>query len=128
MKAVPRINYNILKALIIDDETDICYLLSALLKQRNLDTEYVNTLSDAAIALKKETPEFIFLDNHLPDGMGMNFIEYIKQHYPQIKIVMITAHDTPADRQKALTEGADSFIGKPFTRDTIYQTLDRLLN
>ncbi len=128
MKYRTCLNNDILKVLIIDDETDICYLLSTLLKQKNLDSDYVNTLTDAALALKKDTPEIIFLDNHLPDGLGMNFIEYIKSHYPSIKIVMITAHDTFADRQRAMKEGADYFIGKPFTRDMIYQTVDQLLN
>src|SRR5688500_2542511 len=122
------LNNDILKVLIIDDETDICYLLSTLLKQKNLDTDYVNTLTDAALALKKDIPEIIFLDNHLPDGLGMNFIEYIKSHYPTVKIVMITAHDTAADRQRALKEGADYFIGKPFTRDVIYKTVEQLMN
>lgn len=129
MKFSPVIKNDNLKVLIIDDETDICYLLSTLLKQKNLETEYVNTLSDATLALKKDVPpEIIFLDNHLPDGLGMNFIEHIKNHYPQTKIVMITAHDTAADRQKALREGADYFIGKPFTRDVIYRTVDQLMN
>lgn len=122
------LNQDILKVLIIDDETDICYLLSTLLKQKNLDTEYVNSLSDATVALKKEIPEIIFLDNHLPDGLGINYLEYIKSNYPSSKIVMITAHDTAADRQKALTEGADFFIGKPFTRDVIYKTVEQLMN
>ena len=58
----------------------------------------------------------------------MNFIEYIKSHYPEVKIVMITAHDTAADRQKALSEGADYFISKPFTRDMIYKTVEQLTN
>ncbi len=128
MKYTTYLNDDILKVLIIDDEADICYLLSTLLKQKNLDAEYVNTLTDAAVALKNTTPEIIFLDNHLPDGLGMNFIEYIKSHYPSIKIVMITAHDTAADRQKALTEGADYFISKPFTRDMIYKTVEQLVN
>ena len=128
MKLTTYINEDILKVLIIDDEADICYLLSTLLKQKNLDADYVNTLTDAAVALKNTTPEIIFLDNHLPDGLGMNFIEYIKSHYPSIKIVMITAHDTAADRQKALSEGADYFISKPFTRDIIYKTVEQLLN
>ena len=122
------LNEEVLKVLIIDDETDICYLLSTLLKQKNLDADFVNTLSDAAMALKKDTPEIIFLDNHLPDGLGMNFIEYIKLHYPSSKIIMITAHDTAADRHKALKEGADYFIGKPFTRDIIYKAVDQLMN
>src|SRR6476661_3981814 len=128
MKYSTSLNNDILKVLIIDDETDICYLLSTLLKQKNLDTDYVNTLTDAALALKKITPGIIFLDNHLPDGLGMNFIEYIKNHYPEVKIVMITAHDTAADRQKALSEGADYFISKPFTRDMIYKTVEQLMN
>jgi two-component system, OmpR family, response regulator len=122
------INHEILKALIIDDEADICYLLSTLLKQKNLETEYVNTLSEAALALKKDIPEIIFLDNHLPDGLGLNFIEYIKKHYPNTKIIMITAHDTAADRQKALVEGVDYFIPKPFTRDLIYQAVEQIMN
>src|SRR4051812_17652682 len=95
------LNRNILKAVIIDDETDICYLLSRLLKQKNLETAFVNSLSDADKALKLDAPEIIFLDNHLPDGLGMNYISYIKKNYPETKVVMITAHDSADDREKA---------------------------
>lgn len=122
------LNRNILKALIIDDETDICYLLSRLLKQKNLDTSFVNTLSEADKALRKDQPEIIFLDNHLPDGLGMNYISHIKKNYPDIKIVMITAHDSADDRAKAIKNGADYFIGKPFTSDIIYKTVDDVSN
>lgn len=118
----------LLKALIIDDETDICYLLSRLLKHKNLDTSFVNSLSDADKVLKSEHPEIIFLDNHLPDGLGMNYISYIKKNYPKSKIVMITAHDSGDDRAKALKNGADYFIGKPFTSEIIYKTIDALAN
>ncbi len=128
MKYSTFINYDVLKVLIIDDETDICYLLRTLLKQKNLDADYVNSLSEAAMALQKNTPEIIFLDNHLPDGLGMNFIEYIKLHHPTTKIIMITAHDTAADRMRALREGADYFIGKPFTKDIIYKAVDQVMN
>ena len=122
------INSGILKVLIIDDETDICYLLSTLLKQKSFDTDFVNTLSDAEEALKKDVPEIIFLDNHLPDGLGMNFLEYVKENYPSIKVVMITAHDTADDRKFALKKGADLFIGKPFTRDMIYSAVEKVMN
>lgn len=128
MKPAFFINNDLLKVLIIDDERDICYLLSTLLKQKNLTTEYVNTLSDATDSLKKDIPEIIFLDNHLPDGLGINYIAYIKTHYPSAKIVMITAHDTASDRSNALSQGADYFIGKPFTRDVIYKTVEQLTN
>ncbi|HTB99733.1 MAG TPA: response regulator [Ferruginibacter sp.] len=112
--------------LIIDDEIDICYLLSGILKHKNLLPNYVNSLSDAALALQKQTPSIIFLDNHLPDGMGMDFIEHIKKSSPGTKIIMITAYDTSADRSRAMELGVDGFIGKPFTRDMIYQTVEQL--
>jgi DNA-binding response OmpR family regulator len=122
------INFIIIMAnvLIIDDEIDICYLLSGILKHKNLQPNYVNLLSDAPDAIKKHSPSIIFLDNHLPDGMGMDFIHYIKKHSPSTKIIMITAYDTSADRTKALELGVDGFIGKPFTRDIIYQTVEQV--
>ena len=126
MKNVNYLNVTNLKALIIDDEADICYLLSRLLKHKNLETAFVNSLSDADKALKSERPEIIFLDNHLPDGLGINYIPYIKKNYPDSKIIMITAHDSGDDRDKALKNGADFFIGKPFSSEIIYKTVDEL--
>jgi two-component system, OmpR family, response regulator len=113
-----------MKALIIDDEIDICYLLSGILKNKNIQPYYVNTLAEAGPALKMQEPEIIFLDNHLPDGMGVDFIDQIKRINPNSKIVLITAYDTAADRKRAATEGVDFFIAKPFTRDTIYQAIN----
>ena len=117
-----------LKALIIDDEIDICYLLSGILKQKNCHTNYVNNLADATIELKNNSPIIVFLDNHLPDGLGINYVDYIKQNYPTIKVVMITAYDTTADRQEALKKGVDIFIGKPFTKEEITSALQILIN
>jgi DNA-binding response OmpR family regulator len=119
-------NYAALDALIIDDELDICFLLKSILKKRDLDVNYVNRLEDAKIALKTNTPPIIFLDNHLPDGLGIDFISYVKANYPSTKIIMITAHDTPEDRTKAIQQGVDMFLGKPFTKDAITTALNKV--
>ena len=115
-----------MKALIIDDEIDICYLLSTLLVRKSIKSDYVNSIGEAVTALKNSRPEIIFLDNHLPDGRGVDFIKHIKDNYPEAKLVMITAYDTPADRSAAFSKGVDYFIAKPFSRDTIYATLDQM--
>ncbi len=117
-----------MKALIIDDEIDICYLLSGLLTKKKIQAHYVNTIADAVLALKMHKPEIIFLDNHLPDGAGIDFIRYIKKTYPAVKVAMITAYDSPADRSMGLARGIDYFIPKPFTSDKIYQTVDDILH
>lgn len=116
-----------MKVLIIDDEIDICYLLSGLLANRNLETNYVNSIADAVLAMKDYKPQIIFLDNCLPDGKGVDFIEYIKKNLPVAKLVMITAYDTICDRNNAFSKGVDYFIPKPFSRDKIYDVLDEII-
>ena len=80
------------KALIIDDEIDICYLLSGILRNKNIQSNYVNSIAEARLALQLNSPQIIFLDNHLPDGMGVNFINDIKKSNPATKVVMIKCY------------------------------------
>jgi two-component system OmpR family response regulator len=118
--------HQLMKVLIIDDELDICYLLSGILNRKKLTTSYVNTLGDARTALDADIPDLVFLDNHLPDGYGLDFISHIKLTYPDTKIIMITAHDSAEERNRAYREGVDLFLSKPFSRELIYETLDRV--
>jgi len=116
----------VLKALIIDDETDICYLLSNILKKRNIQATIVGTLTEARKLLDSQKDfSLIFLDNHLPDGFGISMIDSFKQKIPEARLVMITAHDTTTDKQSAVSNGADYFIGKPFSTDIILNTVDK---
>lgn len=116
------------KVLIIEDEGDICLLLNIMLKGKDIDLEHVNTLSKAKEYLEKETPSLIMLDNKLPDGLGMDFIQFIKTTYPSIKIVMISGFHPSLTKDVALTNGADIYLEKPFTKDQIFQTVGMLLN
>jgi DNA-binding NtrC family response regulator len=113
-------------ALIVDDEKDICYLLNGILKQKNIQAKLAGSLAEAEKISQTSCPSFVFLDNHLPDGLGLDYIQTLKKVIPDTRIVMITAHDNPADKEKAFREGADFFISKPFTRDTILKTIEHL--
>jgi len=115
-----------LKVLIIDDEPDICFLLKNILEKKGLDVQYVNRLADAKHALQSRETSLVFLDNHLPDGLGIDFLNYLKLHYPNLKIIMVTAHDSPEDRKKAVQRGVDIFLGKPFTRESINIAVDKM--
>lgn len=113
------------KALIIDDESDICYLLSNILKQKNIHSIFAGSLNETDRILQSaDNFGYIFIDNHLPDGLGSSYIEKIKDKYPDTPLIMITAHDNNSDRQLAERKGVDHFIGKPFSRDTILQTVE----
>ena len=115
-----------LTALIIDDEYDICFLLSRILRANKLDVQFVNSIAEGKSSLLKHKPNVLFLDNHLPDGYGIDFISFVKEQYPATKIIMITAHDTSEDRQRALQQGADIFIAKPFSATQIKTAIDKV--
>lgn len=123
MKKIPPHNLDVL---IIDDEKDICFLLSSVLKNNHIESMFVNSLKEAALVLEINDPEIIFLDNDLPDGLGINFISFIKRFHPSTIIIMITAHDTLTDKQQALKKGVDFFIGKPFSTETVNNVLKRI--
>ena len=114
------------KVLIIEDEGDMCLLLNLILDGEDFELDHVQTLLAADEYLKKESPAIIILDNKLPDGFGIDFITYIKQKYPAIKIIMISGFDAAA-KDVALENGADIYLEKPFTRAQIYQSIETLL-
>jgi len=112
------------KALIVDDETDICYLLSNILKQKNIQTVFAGSVAEADRMLQSSSYfYYVFLDNHLPDGYGIDQIKRWKKEFPSTHVIMITAHDSFEERRKAVTDGADSFISKPFSKEVIFNTI-----
>ena len=116
-----------IEVLIVEDEIDICFLLTGILRKKNLQTTFVNSIHEAQDLLAIQHPSILFLDNNLPDGYGVDFIYQIKNSHPLIWIIMITADDAIANKNKALKAGADFFIGKPFTIDTINKAIDTVM-
>jgi len=112
------------KALIVDDEADICYLLSSILKQANIQAVLAGSITEAEKILESRNPfYYVFLDNFLPDGLGINQVKKWKERYPSIHLVMITAHDSYQERNKAKVDGADHFLSKPFSKELILNTI-----
>ena len=113
--------------LIIDDEVDTCYLIGLILNKKNLNSSCATTLAEAKTALKRQSPSLIFLDNQLPDGWGIDFIEFIKMTNPESKIILYSAFSTPETRKSALGRGADFIMNKPFTTMALELAVDDMV-
>jgi len=113
-------------AMIIEDERDLCHLLGIVLKKNNVPSSCVYSIREARESINNIKPSIIFLDNNLPDGKGSDFISQAKALFPLAQIIMITAHDAPAEMDEAFLKGADYFISKPFNSSTIKSTLEFL--
>ncbi|HTL07503.1 MAG TPA: response regulator [Chitinophagaceae bacterium] len=112
--------------LIIDDEEELCMLMELVLEREHFIAQSIHMLSEALTIIQRMKPDYIFLDNHLPDGKGIDFIRKMIDTYPGAKIVMMTAHNEKQLNEKALHEGASYFLHKPFNRNNIENIINSL--
>lgn len=109
--------------LIIDDEKDLCSLLSDLLSRRRYNVAIANTKREAIASLKRETPDLVFLDLKLPDGDGMEVLSKINAINPRTIVNIISAYGSEERREEAKKKGAYSFIDKPFTEKEVLRNI-----
>jgi len=88
----------------------------------------VTTLGTAELALftyARLAPDLVLLDINLPDVTGHQLLERIIEMDPQSYVVMLSANADMDNIRQAMTHGAKGFIAKPFTRDKLFQYIDR---
>ncbi len=101
------------RALVVDDEPDIRELLAITLGRMSIE---VDTAGDHGTAVKKlggEKYDLVLTDMRLPDGDGLDLVEWIQTHRPGVPVAVITAHGNVEAAVRALKLGAFDFISKP---------------
>lgn len=108
----------------IDDELDICLMVTKHLRHLNFNTQYAITVKEACVKVKSSNFELMFIDLTLPDGSGFDVLRCINELKLTPKIIVISAQDNQT--RKALMLGASLFINKPFTIKTVDEALKSL--
>jgi two-component system KDP operon response regulator KdpE len=101
--------------LIIDDEKDFCKVIVKILDQEPYEVECAFTLMEAEKILIKYSPDFVLLDNNLPDGKGIDFLREHRLLFENSKVVMMTANASDQLRKAALLCNVYEFLEKPFS-------------
>ena len=101
------------KVLVVDDEPDIRELLEITLGRMKLETFSARNVAEALALLKRETFDLCLTDMRMPDGSGLELVQYIQQRYPQVPVAMITAYGSLDTAINALKAGAFDFLTKP---------------
>ena len=100
-------------ALIVDDEPDICELLSMTLEAMGITTVTAGNVAEARVALDRQRFDVCLTDMRMPDGTGLELLEWIKLHKPNLPVALITAHGSVETAVQALKLGAFDFVTKP---------------
>ena len=101
------------RALVVDDEPDIRELLGITLERMNIDVVAAGDVADATRELRNGDFDLCFTDMRLPDGDGLDLVQWIQKHRPQTPVAVITAHGNVETAVRALKLGAFDFISKP---------------
>ncbi len=99
--------------LIIDDELDLRELLKLTLAKMGIDSTAVETVKEARTALQEKTFDLCLTDMRLPDGNGLELVDYTQKNYPELPIAVLTAYGNVDLAVDALKLGAFDFLSKP---------------
>ena len=99
---------------LLEDDKSICELVRCALEMADIDTVCFNTVADFNAALNQHLPAVALLDIMLSDGSGLDVLKKLKQSYPQVACIMLSALGQESDKVKGLNLGADDYISKPF--------------
>ncbi len=100
-------------ALVIDDEPDICELLSLTLGRMDINTETAADVKSAKEKFANHKFDLCLTDMRLPDGDGLELVEWMQTNASGIPVAVITAHGNVETAVQALKLGAFDFISKP---------------
>ena len=81
------------KIVIIDDEIDLCHLMKTFLSEMDYEVHMAHTLNAGLDMLQNVTPDVIFMDNNLLDGLGWQQLRQINRQFPACKINLISAYE-----------------------------------
>ena len=113
------------KILVIDDEKDFCELIKNILLKENFVVDCAFTLEEAEGKLR-DHPQIVLLDNNLPDGSGLDYLQMHPVPFMNSSVIVITADPTESIKEKAAREGTTAFLSKPFSVQTIRDMVRRV--
>ncbi len=111
------------RVLIIDDDTDICLLLTKFLKKKDYEASYVHTGEEGLKELKKNQTDLVLCDYRLPDENGLDILQKVRIVSPETAVIMITGYSDVRVAVQTLKHGAYDYVTKPLYPDEILVTI-----
>lgn len=114
--------------LLLENDEHLTKTLTVVFQPYGWTAQVARTLQTAYEMIAKTECELVIVDRMLPDGDGLEFIEYLREWYPGVKVLCLTSRGGVADRISGLTRGADDYLPKPFATQELVWRIKNLLN
>lgn len=115
------------KILIIEDDFMIAESTETLLKLHQFDVYWVNNGIEGLKQLQQQAYDIVLLDLGLPMMDGMLVLKNIRQKFPDLPVLIISARDQLQNRVDGLNQGADDYLIKPYEFDELLARIHALI-
>ena len=107
------------RILVVDDEESIREFLEIMLKKENYEVTVAEDGLQAKDILNKKTFDMVISDMQMPNVTGIELLKHVKENYPDLVFMMITAFGTTESAVDAMKMGAYDYVTKPFKIDEV---------
>ncbi len=116
------------RILVIDDELDMLMLLRMIIEDNtDYEVETTNNPSEALKMVTENDYDLVISDLKMPGMDGLELCDEVKDIKPDLPLIMITAYGSLETADEAMKKGVADFITKPFRKDSILFTINRVL-
>ena len=112
----------------VEDNENLGDMLKEYLTLKYFQMDWVKSANEALIFLKNNKPDLVILDVGLPDLDGFQLAQFIKNEYPTIPFLFLTARVLKIDVLKGFNLGAEDYIKKPIDEEELVMRIKAILN
>jgi two-component system nitrogen regulation response regulator GlnG len=113
---------------IIDDDKSIRWVFEKALARSDLAFKTFPNTANALAKLETELPQVIVSDIRMPNGSGLDFLTTVKEKYPDIPVIIMTAYSDLESAVSAFQHGAFEYLAKPFDVDQALDVIKRAID
>jgi len=116
------------RILVVDDELDMLMLLRMIIEDNSdYAVETTNNPSEGLKMLTEKDYDLVISDLKMPGMDGMELFDELQEIKPGVPVIIITAYGSLETADEAMKKGVADFITKPFRKDSILFTINRVL-
>lgn len=115
------------RILFVDDDRDILVMVEQYLQMQQYDITTVDSGLKALDIVKDRDIDIIFTDYKMPEFNGLELLAAVKQHKPEIEVIMVTGYGSMESAIQAMKYGSYDYLQKPFKLDHLKLIIDRIV-
>jgi DNA-binding NtrC family response regulator len=114
------------RILFVDDDHDILMMVEQYLQMQGYDISTVDSGMKALDMIKDQDFDIIFSDYKMPEFNGLELLDAVKKHKPEIEVIIVTGYGSMESAIQAMKFGSYDYLQKPFKLDHLKLIIDRI--